>query len=500
VLAATSVFGAREQYFAHFGRGGGAVTEFTVYNPGSKSVDVTLEVFRSSGTRLATRVVTVGPGATRTASFVGGESAEAGWVRLFADGDFSATEFFQTPIGNVGVLPGFPANRQRIFAFLGETTSTGFALANPNDEEADFRLQWFSSSGNPLGSVDLQLPARGHMALFLDQEPISMQQNGTVEIVSDRPLLALTLRLDERLLASVGLVSPGLPIWAVFNNSTPSILAGASENWVAADVVGATISGGGLDPDALTPPERNRVTDNWGTVGGGSDNQAGNGAGTTLDAHWATVGGGRLNSASAVYATVAGGVFNRADTSWGATVGGGDGNQASGVASTIPGGRSNLAQGNYSFAAGLRSKANHDGAFVWSDSSDQDFGSTNSDQFLMRASGGVGINTNSPQGALDVNGAIYQRGTSLHADYVFDPDYRLESIEEHSRLMWSKKHLPALGPGRQNEQGQDVVEYGARMRGLLEELEKAHVYIEQLNRRLLKQEEAIARLTAALQR
>jgi hypothetical protein len=34
----------------------------------------------------------------------------------------------------------------------------------------------------------------------------------------------------------------------------------------------------------------------------------------------------------------------------------------------------------------------------------------------------VGIGTNNPQGTLDVNGAIYQRGV-LHADYVFEPDY-----------------------------------------------------------------------------
>ena len=33
----------------------------------------------------------------------------------------------------------------------------------------------------------------------------------------------------------------------------------------------------------------------------------------------------------------------------------------------IPGGEWNRAGGNYSFAAGFESKANHSGAFVWSD-------------------------------------------------------------------------------------------------------------------------------------
>lgn len=65
-------------------------------------------------------------------------------------------------------------------------------------------------------------------------------------------------------------------------------------------------------------------------------------------------------------------------------------------------------------------------------------------------------------------------------------------------MMWHEKHLPALKPGEKNEQGQDIVEYGSRMWGILEELENDHVCIEQLNRRLFRQEEAIEKLTNAL--
>ena len=52
----------------------------------------------------------------------------------------------------------------------------------------------------------------------------------------------------------------------------------------------------------------------------------------------------------------------------------------------------------------------------------------------------MGIGTGDPQGALDVNGPILQRGGDLHADYVFEDDYPLESIEEHSESMWREKH------------------------------------------------------------
>jgi hypothetical protein len=63
-------------------------------------------------------------------------------------------------------------------------------------------------------------------------------------------------------------------------------VSGHSANSVTAGVTGAAIGGGG------TLSFFNRVTDNWGTVAGGSANQAGDNAGATSDAEHATVGGG----------------------------------------------------------------------------------------------------------------------------------------------------------------------------------------------------------------
>ncbi|MEK6406000.1 MAG: hypothetical protein AABN34_03450 [Acidobacteriota bacterium] len=121
-----------------------------------------------------------------------------------------------------------------------------------------------------------------------------------------------------------------------------------------------------------------------------------------------------------------------------------------------------------------------------------DAGSVN--DLVITSSGNVGIGTITPAGKLDVNGSIFQRGAVLFADYVFEPTFSLESIEDHSAFMWNNKHLPAVGARKVDEQGREVVEIGARMRGLLEELEKAHIYISTLNTKATERDEQLAKL------
>jgi len=92
------------------------------------------------------------------------------------------------------------------------------------------------------------------------------------------------------------------------------------------------------------------------------------------------------------------------------TIGGGGANiiHSNAQYAAIPGGRFNQvgASASHAFAAGRRARADHAGAFVWADTQDADFASTATNQFLIRASGGIGINTNNPGGAaLAVNGA-----------------------------------------------------------------------------------------------
>ncbi len=80
---------------------------------------------------------------------------------------------------------------------------------------------------------------------------------------------------------------------------------------------------------------------------------------------------------------------------------------------------------------------------------------------------------------VDIKGKLVINGTPINVpDYVFDPAYPLESIEEHSALMWEQRHLPALPSASESGNGVDILSH---QMGVLEELEKAHIYIANLN-------------------
>ena len=262
---------------------------------------------------------------------------------------------------------------------------------------------------------------------------------------------------------------------------------------------GSTIGGGAAlgfpntasgDLSTIGGGIRNGASGNWSTVGGGNDNQAsgqhstiGGGFSNRVLGSEATVGGGVTNHATGEASTIGGGLSNVASGE-ASTIGGGESNRASGDFSVVPGGQGITAAGAFSFAAGRGAMALHDHSVVWGAAEEgATFASTAPNQFLIQAANGVGINNNAPQGALDVDGLIFHRGGVKNADYVFEDDYRLESIEEHSESMWREKHLPAVGAGEKDDEGREYVEYGSRMRGILEELEKAHIYIEQLHNR-----------------
>ena len=201
------------------------------------------------------------------------------------------------------------------------------------------------------------------------------------------------------------------------------------------------------------------------TVGGGYNNTASGGAatigggwGNTTSGTCAAVSGGRYNTAWGYAATVGGGENNRARGQHSVVAGGGglveaDSNAAIGDYSVVPGGTRNIAGGHYSLAAGRRAKANHTGAFVWADGTNADFASTANNQFLIRASGGVGIGVTNPEEMLEIENATANRRVFLkiqasHPTEFEEVGIRLETPQNRWHLRMddhSNDNLPDTG-------------------------------------------------------
>jgi hypothetical protein len=183
-----------------------------------------------------------------------------------------------------------------------------------------------------------------------------------------------------------------------------STIAGGIANHV--EGVASTVGGGRF----------NRALTNFVTIGGGNTNAAS----ATFD----TIGGGGGNRTlqpslgdNVVTAnTIAGGYRNTAFDHGAGSIGGGEGNSLVGLngafgpgyGGTVPGGVNNTAGGNYSFAAGHRAKALHNGCFVWGDSTEADVVSGSPNTVIMRAVGGFSLYTGGGVGAwLPPNGTSW---------------------------------------------------------------------------------------------
>lgn len=73
-------------------------------------------------------------------------------------------------------------------------------------------------------------------------------------------------------------------------------------------------------------------------------------------------------------------------------------------------------------------------------------------------------------------------------DGVFQDSYTVPSIEEHGAAMWANSYLPAVGPTLPNQ----PINITRKTTGILNELEHAHIYIEQLHQRLSALEAKLA--------
>jgi len=199
-------------------------------------------------------------------------------------------------------------------------------------------------------------------------------------------------------------------------NVNDSVIGGGYGNNIGVDGIRSVIGGGNYN----TNDEFDSV------IGGGQNNFI-----QTYADH-AFIGGGYANvvvgafTGPAVAAVIGGGQGNVVQTNaYFSFIGGGFGNtiQSNTLYAVIPGGSNNLAGGVGSFAAGTSAQATNNGAFVWADAStNSGFGSTTSNQFNVRAMGGVRLVTGRTGMTLDGQ-AVVPSG-----NYVFAYSLALQPV------------------------------------------------------------------------
>jgi hypothetical protein len=304
------------------------------------------------------------------------------------------------------------------------------------------------------------------------------------------------------------------------NGTAGGVILGHSSNNTSTDdlddpVEGATIAGGGFDDGEFSDP--NTVVDNFGTVSGGRNNQAGSDDDDVTNAEYATVGGGDGNTASGAKSAISGGTKNEA-SNFRATVGGGGNNTATGRESavggggqndatadnaTVAGGTSNTASGEYSTVGGgwfntasgkdstvpggENGAAESDNSFVWNDGSsyhsipNSSFGLssakavdsesvTGAGTFSVSASGGVRFITGSSSVTYISSGSTGWSNTSSRAaktniDSVA-PQQVLDGVEDLEVATWEYKDDDGEGAGTTHigpmaEEFHDIVAVGS---------------------------------------
>jgi trimeric autotransporter adhesin len=245
---------------------------------------------------------------------------------------------------------GSPVNNTCDFRFILYTADIGGSQVGPTQNKNSVSV----SNGLFTVNLDFGDGAFTGDARWLDIAVRCPAGSGTYSALTPRQAVTP---------APYALALPGL--WTQPNSTSPNIIGGRFNNTVTVGVYGATIGGGGAATDEdFGFPVPNRVTDHYGTIGGGIGNQAGNSTGPLTDTMYATVGGGRVNVASGWESVVAGGAWNTASGTY-ATVAGGAGNTANLTRTTVCGGMNNTASGeNATIGGGIGNTANDEDATV----------------------------------------------------------------------------------------------------------------------------------------
>ena len=119
------------------------------------------------------------------------------------------------------------------------------------------------------------------------------------------------------------------------------------------------------------------------------------------------------------------------------------------------------------------------------------------ERMRITPNGNVGIGTDSPKNKLDVAGVIRAEEIKIEArpwaDFVFNDNYKLRSLEEVKAHIEEHKHLPDM-PSEATVKEEGTFNLGEMQVKLLQKIEELTLYVIEQNKMIKKQEQRIIEL------
>jgi hypothetical protein len=206
--------------------GGKWHTTLIFANRSTTAVSATLSFYDDAGTPMSLAVagqqqsqipLQIPPlGVTRLET-EGTGTLKAGWAAVQASKQISGIAsfgFFDSAnrlINEVGASAIVPLRSMSAFVETSPKTSTGIAIANPNGsgDPAAVTLVLRDSNSNEVARTSVSIPPNGHLARYAPElfptAPLATFQ-GRIEVISSRPLVALTLRQRESVFTSLPVI------------------------------------------------------------------------------------------------------------------------------------------------------------------------------------------------------------------------------------------------------------------------------------------------------
>lgn len=204
--------------------GGGWVTTILLANQSSSVSAAVVKFYDSNGAPMTVSIggqqmtqVSLNVPALGVAQFQtdGTGTLASGWADVQSDQSLSGTALFGflSSSGNflsqVGAPAGTPLRALSVFAQSAAGISTGVALANPNPATASVTLTLLDANSNSIATAPVSIPPNGHLAEYIGEMFPSIALGnfqGKLNIVSDQPLIGLTLLQQGNLFTSLPII------------------------------------------------------------------------------------------------------------------------------------------------------------------------------------------------------------------------------------------------------------------------------------------------------